>query len=104
MLIRDSHEDTGLCGQIGVLRGVMPGMCSVYLYKEERMVNVVAEHLAPVVPSRGDRVKVILGEEDRLGEGGLLSIDSTEGVVKLAATGYVKMFQLAFLCKMKADD
>ena len=48
--------------------------------------------------------QVILGEEDLLGEGGLLSIDSTEGVVKLAATGDVKMFQLAFLCKMKADD
>ena len=38
MLIRDSHEDTGLCGQIGVLRGVTPGMCSVYLYEEERWV------------------------------------------------------------------
>ena len=50
-------------------------------------------------PGQGDP-----GRGDRLGEGGLLSIDSTEGVVKLAATGYVKMFQLAFLCKMKADD
>jgi len=104
VLIRDTHEDTGLCGQIGVVRGVTPGMCSVFLYEEERTVNVVAEHLAPVVPSRGDRVKVILGDEDLLGEGGLLSIDSMEGVVKLAATGDVKMFQLSFLCKMRADE
>ena len=38
VLIRDTHEDTGLCGQIGVVRGVTPGMCSVFLYEEERCV------------------------------------------------------------------
>ena len=36
VLIKDSHEDTGLCGQIGVVRGVTPGMCSVFLHEEER--------------------------------------------------------------------
>ena len=25
VIIRDSHEDSGLCGQIGVVRGVTPG-------------------------------------------------------------------------------
>ena len=24
--IRDTHEDTGLCGQIGIIRGVTPGI------------------------------------------------------------------------------
>ena len=36
VVIKDSHEDTGLCGQIGVVRGVTPGMCSVFLHEEER--------------------------------------------------------------------
>ena len=25
VIIRDSHEDSGLCGQVGVVRGVTPG-------------------------------------------------------------------------------
>ena len=41
-----------------------------------RVVNIAAEHLAPVVPSRGDKVKVILGDEDKDMTGLLLSIDS----------------------------
>lgn len=104
VLIKDSHEDTGLCGQIGVVRGVTPGMCSVFLHDEERTVNIAADHLAPVVPSRGDKVKVILGDEDKDMTGQLLSIDSQEGVVKLDHSGDVKMLQLKYLCKMKSDD
>ena len=38
VVIKDSHEDTGLCDQIGVVRGVTPGMCSVFLHEEERWV------------------------------------------------------------------
>ena len=41
-----------------------------------RTVNIAADHLAPVVPSRGDKVKVILGDEDKDMTGQLLSIDS----------------------------
>merc|ERR1719445_2375120 len=104
VVIKDSHEDTGLCGQIGVVRGVTPGMCSVFLHEEERTVNIAADHLAPVVPSRGDKVKVILGDEDKEQTGQLLSIDSQEGVVKLDHSGDVKMLQLKYLCKMKSED
>jgi len=104
VLIKDTHEDTGLCGQIGVVRGVTPGMCSVFLHDEERTVNIAADHLTPVVPSRGDKVKVILGDEDKEQTGQLLSIDSQEGVVKLDVSGDVKMLQLKYLCKMKSDD
>ena len=69
-----------------------------------RTVNIQADHLAPVVPSRGDKVKVILGDEDKDMTGQLLSIDSQEGVVKLDHSGDVKMLQLKYLCKMKSDD
>ncbi len=62
MLIKDTHSDSGLCGQVGVVRGVTPGMCSVFLPEEDRTVNVAPDHLQPVHPLRGDKVKVILGK------------------------------------------
>ncbi len=39
-------------------------------------MTLAAENLQPVVPSRGDKVKVILGDEDKDQTGQLLSIDS----------------------------
>lgn len=36
VVIKDSHSDSNLCGQLGVVRGVIPGHCSVYLHEEER--------------------------------------------------------------------
>ncbi|KAJ9580689.1 hypothetical protein L9F63_024134, partial [Diploptera punctata] len=98
--IRDTHDDAGLSGQIGIIRGISGGMCSVFLPEEDRVVNIVSEHLEPIVPQRSDQVKVIHGE-DREAVGQLLSIDNQEGVVKLTS-GEVKMLQLRYLCRMKA--
>ena len=39
-------------------------------------MTIPACDLDPVVPSRGDKVKVILGDEDKDQSGQLLSIDS----------------------------
>lgn len=78
-------------------------MCTVYLPTEDRVVNLVCEQLEPIVPSRGDRVKVILGE-DRETIGTLLSIDNQEGVVKFINSEEIKFLQLRFLCKMKAPS
>ncbi len=100
VLVRDTHSDTGLCGQVGVIRGVTPGMCSVFLPDEDRTVSIAPDHLQPVQPERNDKVKVIAGE-DRESTGVLLSIDSSEGVVKLDQSGDVKMLQLKYLAKMK---
>lgn len=61
-MIKDTHEDTGLCGQIGDVRGVTPGMCSVFLPDEDRTVNIAPDHLQPVVPARGNKIKVIMGK------------------------------------------
>ena len=41
-----------------------------------RVVTIPAVDLQPVVPTRGDKVKVILGDEDKDQSGHLLSIDS----------------------------
>jgi len=73
-------------------------MCSVFLNDEERTINIAAEHLQPVTPVRGDKIKVIMGE-DRESTGYLLSIDCQEGVVKLDQSGDVKLLQLRYLCK-----
>lgn len=74
-------------------------MCSVYLPDEDRVVNIIGDHLEPVIPQRGDQVKVIIGEY-REAVGQLLSIDNQEGVVKLHQD-QVQMLQLRYLCKMK---
>eukprot|EP00094_Tigriopus_californicus_P005339 TCALIF_05148-PA protein Name:"Similar to SUPT5H Transcription elongation factor SPT5 (Homo sapiens)" AED:0.12 eAED:0.12 QI:0/0.33/0.3/1/0.77/0.8/10/0/1058 len=103
VVIRNTHDDTGLCGQVGVIRGVTPGMSSVFLPDEDRTVSIPPEHLQPVVPVRGNKVKVIMGD-DRDSTGTLLAIDTQEGVVKLDQSGDVKMLQMKYLCKMKADD
>ena len=49
-----------------------------------RVVTLAAEHLQPVVPARGDKVKVILGEEDKDQTGQLLSIDSQVSLIKIS--------------------
>lgn len=77
-------------------------MCAVFLPAEDRVVNLVCEQLEPVVPTRGDKVKVVLGE-NREAVGTLISIDNQEGVVQLS-TGEVDMLHLRFLCKMKPPN
>ena len=62
VMVRHTHTDSGLCGQTGVVRGVTPGMCSVFLPDEDRTVSIAPDHLAPVQPARNDKVKVIMGE------------------------------------------
>lgn len=54
--IRSSHDDNDLIGQTGIIRGISGGMCSVFLPTEDRVVNILSEHLEPVVPSPGDTV------------------------------------------------
>lgn len=56
--IRDSHDDPGLVGQTGIIRSVSGAMCSVFLPEEDRVVNIMADHLDPVPPQRGDAFKV----------------------------------------------
>lgn len=73
-------------------------MCTVWMINEDRVVNIMCDALEPVVPSHGDRVKVIIGDH-REAVGTLLSIDNQEGVVKLNSEE-IKMFTLRFLCKM----
>lgn len=56
--IRDSHDDSGLAGQTGLIRSINGPMCSVFLPEEDRVVNILCDHLDPVRPQRGDYFKV----------------------------------------------
>lgn len=33
-------------------------MCSVFLPEEDRVVNIICDHLEPIIPQRGDAFKV----------------------------------------------
>jgi transcription elongation factor SPT5 len=54
--IREVHDDDDLIGQTGIIRGISGGMCAVFLLKEDRVVNILSEHLEPVMPKQGDKV------------------------------------------------
>jgi hypothetical protein len=75
------------------------------MYVIKRAVNIAANHLSPVVPKLGDKLKIILGEDDKDKIGHLLNIgthkDVQEGLVRLDHSGEVKSFQMRLLCKME---
>lgn len=95
--IKETHDDHKLIHQTGIIRSVTGGMCSLFIPEEDKVVNIACEHLEPVSPEKGDRAKVILGEEREL-MGTLLSIDGTEGVIKTDA-GHIRMLPINYLCK-----
>lgn len=99
--IRETHDDPALIHQSGIIRNISGGMCTLFVPEEDKVISVAGEHLEPVYPTKGDRVKVILGDEREF-TGTLLSIDGVEGVVKLDR-GNLSMCPLNYLCKMSKD-
>lgn len=70
--IRDSHDDPGLVGQTGVIRSISGSMCSVFLPEEDRVVNIMSDHLDPICPQSGDAFKV---SNPKLGVNGNISTE-----------------------------
>ncbi|XP_030848891.1 transcription elongation factor SPT5 [Strongylocentrotus purpuratus] len=99
--IKDSHDDPSLIFKEGVIRSVQGPLCSVYLPDgEDRVVTVKALHLEPVMPSKTDRVKVIMGD-DRESTGTLINIDAEDGIVKMdLGAADIKILQLKMLAKL----
>ncbi|XP_058819895.1 transcription elongation factor SPT5 [Topomyia yanbarensis] len=96
-----NHDDSDLAGQIGFIRTVNSGVCSVFLPEEDRVVTVLSNNLEPVVPNAGDRFKVIFGEErETIGE--FLSLSSNKEAI-VSINGKRKLFPLNHLCKVKVD-
>ncbi|XP_005096032.1 transcription elongation factor SPT5 [Aplysia californica] len=79
--VKETHNDARLICQMGVIKDISGGMCVVYLMDEDKMENIPCEHLEPVPPEKGDKAKVIAGEE-RDATGSLISMDGNEGVFK----------------------
>ncbi|XP_026688013.1 transcription elongation factor SPT5 [Diaphorina citri] len=100
--INENARDPEFRGQIGVIRHLGSGVCSVYLAEEERTLSIEAHELEPVMPQPNDKVKVIVGEHKEC-TGVLLSVDNGEGVVKLTEEDDVKMIDVKFLCKYKPE-
>ena len=47
-----SHDDPGLCvRRTGVILSVSGAMCSIFLPYEDRVVNIMRDHLDPVHPN-----------------------------------------------------
>jgi transcription elongation factor len=84
VVIKESHPEPGLRGQIGIIRNVLANTCAVFLIQEERTVNIQPDQLKPVVPKPTDRVKVIAGD-CREQTGILTSVDGEDGVVEMDA-------------------
>ncbi|UYV79463.1 SUPT5H [Cordylochernes scorpioides] len=96
------HLDRCLRGQTGIIRGISGRTCSVFLLKEERVVNIDGDKLEPVAPQVDDRVKVISGR-NRETTGTVLSFENQGALVKNDADNKLNFISLSQLCKMKSD-
>lgn len=96
-----SNNDAGLVGQIGVVRTVNNGVCSVFLPQEDRSVSVECVRLEPVPPMPGDEFKVIVGEDREL-TGRLESCEKFRAVCTINGTTQYK--DLQYLCKAKSSN
>lgn len=102
--IRDSYpHDPDLCGAIGVIRSIHGSQCSLHIKDLDKTINLALDYLEPVLPQKGDRVMIVYGDE-KGSTGLLLSIDGTEGVVKLEnrpeSRDEITMTNVKFLCKL----
>jgi transcription elongation factor SPT5 len=102
--IRDSYpQDSDLCGAIGVIRSIHGSQCSLHIRDLDKTINISLDYLEPVLPQKGDRVMIVYGD-DKGSTGLLLSIDGTEGVVKLEnrpeSRDEITMTNIKFLCKL----
>ena len=77
--------------------------CSLHLKDLDKTINISLDYLEPVLPQKGDKVMIIYGD-DKGSMGLLLSIDGTEGVVKLEnrpeSRDEITMTNIKLLCKV----
>ncbi|XP_014230506.2 transcription elongation factor SPT5-like [Trichogramma pretiosum] len=99
--VRDDYSDKGLAGQQGYITAITDAMVTMYLPFKDKSVNMYYDAIEPVVPSRNDRIRVILGG-NRDSTGTLLAIDGTDGIIK-SSSGEVEMLNLRCLCKVRSN-
>ncbi|GFO29479.1 transcription elongation factor spt5 [Plakobranchus ocellatus] len=99
--ILPTYENNQLVQQEGVIKSISGGMCTVYLTTEEKTINIMCDHLKPVSPEKGDKAKVIAGE-NREATGSILDIDGDDLLLKLdnPTQEQILMLPAQFFCKM----
>ncbi|XP_055342396.1 transcription elongation factor SPT5-like [Paramacrobiotus metropolitanus] len=93
------HDDRSLLNLIGYVRSESGAMCSIFLPEKDKVITILVSQVEPITPSRGDLVKVILGDERDIC-GKMLSVDGREAVFKPENSDQMKMVPWHYLCKM----
>merc|ERR1711981_573113 len=101
--IHTTFDNESLWHKEGVIRDVQGHLCSVYVPSERKVVSIQGNHLRQLAPIKGDKVKVIQGE-DRESIGKLISIDGYDGIVRMEQDKQLKILQLRFLGKVAPDE
>lgn len=99
ILVKDVYHDSNLAGKTGIIRSVVGGRASVFLYDDGQEVDIPTSFLAPVPPVKNDKVKCISGYEKGI-TGTLINIDEGDGVVKLDSDQSLKIIVLEQLAKL----
>lgn len=102
VLIKDICNDKELCNLRGIIKSIHGSQCSLHLIDYDKTINILLDYLEPLQPLKGDRCMIIIGD-DKGSTGRLLSIDSSEGVIKLENNRdreEITMKPLKYLCKL----
>uniref|UniRef100_A0A0B7ANQ2 Transcription elongation factor SPT5 n=1 Tax=Arion vulgaris TaxID=1028688 RepID=A0A0B7ANQ2_9EUPU len=102
--VKATHESEQLVYQTGIIKSINGVMCALHLIEDEKTVSVSCEHLEPVLPEKGDKAKVIIGDK-RESTGTLISEDGDDGVFKLDTIDIetktdILMLPKHYLCKL----
>ena len=71
--------DSQLVSKKGVIRNVVGGTSTVFLYDEKRDVSIPSKHLAPVQPAKQDKVSLFYSDVCTCFLNRTLSLFSTSG-------------------------
>jgi transcription elongation factor SPT5 len=75
----------------------------MHIRELDKTINISMEYLEPVLPQKGDRIMIIHGD-DKGSTGLLLSIDGSDGVIKLdnrpENRDDISMTHIRHLCKL----
>ncbi|OQV17540.1 Transcription elongation factor SPT5 [Hypsibius exemplaris] len=97
------HESSEYLRLDGYVRAVNCGICSLYIPGKDKVVEIAATAVEPILPNRGDRVKVIFGEEREVC-GKLLSVDGANAVfVPGDSSAAPKVVPWNYLCRLAPE-
>ncbi|XP_028399581.1 transcription elongation factor SPT5-like [Dendronephthya gigantea] len=97
--ISESYQDSQLVSKKGVIRNVVGGTSTVYLYDEKRDVSIPSKHLTALQPAKHDKVKLIHGD-DRDSTGTLIQIDGNDAIIKMDLNDKLVVCDISSLARL----